>query len=137
MLRINRTGSTIYFGETEDLAAACFAAQGGNKETNRIYARRIVSCVKACVDMSTEYLEQCGKMHRNEAGEAIVELIQQRDTAMDERIAAGKRIEELEQQRDELLRIADGVNARRKLRGFLVPEDAQDFLEAIAKVTQS
>ena len=42
-------------------------------------ARRIVACVNSCADMSTEYLEQCGKVRRNEAGESIVELIQQRD----------------------------------------------------------
>lgn len=48
-----------------------------------------------------------------------------------------KRCTELTQQRDELMAIADGINTRRQLRGFLVPEDAQDLLEAIAKVKQS
>lgn len=41
--------------------------------------RRIVACVNACAEMSTKYLEQCGPMKRNEAGESVATLIQQRN----------------------------------------------------------
>lgn len=34
-----------------------FGTQGGNKEVNRIYARRIVACVNACEGFTTEALE--------------------------------------------------------------------------------
>lgn len=55
--KVTRQGSTIIFPATEDLAGAMFGTQGGNKEVNRIYARRIVACVNACEGFTTEALE--------------------------------------------------------------------------------
>jgi hypothetical protein len=52
---------------------------GDSREQSLADARRVVACVNACANMSTKYLEQCGKMARNEAGEAITDLICQRD----------------------------------------------------------
>lgn len=58
--------------------------------------RRIVACVNACRDMSTMYLEQCGPLRRNEAGESIAELIQRRD----ELLAAAIKVNALSIQTD-------------------------------------
>lgn len=62
------------------------------------------------------------------------EIERQRGEAIRSQNELHEQVYQLQQQRNELLAIADGINARRQLRGFLVPEDAQDLLEAIAKV---
>lgn len=74
-------------------------------------ASRIAACVNACAGIPTDKLEK------------IAHCIGMRADVLMRQLA----------ERDELLAIADGINARRRLRGFLVPEDAQDLLEAIAK----
>lgn len=55
--KCTRSGPTITFPETEELANAVFGPHGGNKEVNRMYARRIVACVNACAGISTDGLE--------------------------------------------------------------------------------
>lgn len=87
-------------------ADRCFGT--GEMEAN---AQRIVACVNSCAGIPTDKLEK------------IAHCIGIRADVLMRQLA----------QRDELLAIADGINARRQLRGFLVPEDAQDLLEAIAK----
>lgn len=52
-----RVGSSVYFAETEDLAAARFYSGGGNRQSNRLYATRLAACINACAGISTEELE--------------------------------------------------------------------------------
>ena len=47
-----------------------------------------------------------------------------------------ERIATLEQQNAELVRVAEGIEHRKRLRGFYVPEDTTDLLEALSKVKQ-
>jgi len=54
---VSRSGSGITFAETEEMAGAFFRPDGGNKGVNRIYARRIVACLKACYGFQTDDLE--------------------------------------------------------------------------------
>lgn len=54
---VSRSGPTITFDETENMAGAVFSPAGGNKQVNRIYARRMVACVNACSGVDTDQLE--------------------------------------------------------------------------------
>lgn len=87
---------------------------GDGQEAN---ARRIVACVNACAGIETERLSH-GVVLENAQRVALERW-------------------DFKAQRDDILAIVEGINARRQLRGFLVPQDAEDLIAAIAKVTQS
>lgn len=55
--KCSRSGPTITFPETEEFASAVFGPHGGNREVNRIYARRIAACFRACAGIATEDME--------------------------------------------------------------------------------
>lgn len=112
-------------------------------EMSEADARRIVACVNACADMSTEYLEQCGKMRRNEAGESIVELIQQRDderkkheacVTINERLLSDNRI--LTEQRDELMAALEAAKSDLLQRAEMDSEDGGAILNISDGVLQ-
>lgn len=55
--KATRSKNNIYFAETADMAGVTAQVTGGNKDVNRLYARRIVACVNICEKLDTELLE--------------------------------------------------------------------------------
>jgi len=55
--KARKSGRTVSFEETDNLAASRFLGDGGNKDVDKIYARRIVATFNALAGVSTEWLE--------------------------------------------------------------------------------